>query len=268
MELYIAVTLLAHALLAAGVGAHAEVTRRRPWRWAPRVLLTGVVGVVWYALRSSPRSPDDSAESAGPLGAVDSTTSTPTGDGTATDAADLPPDAPIPDEPPDWDRPRSKRLADPNSLHIDLPDGTTLTSRDQKAVTASIEYLDEHPDAGVDELCEEVFPEANAGYALPDVWWTETVRPALEALPEVEPPTDAHRRTLSFSVTELAHGGPETLVEVADGTRSATFRVGGDDVVPTSGRAIAETTPGWMRLARDAAVEWQDRTTGRSADRR
>lgn len=228
MELVVAGTILGHVLLAAGIGAHTEITGRRTWRWVPIVLLVGIIGVVWYL------TTDPSEES-------------PSSANTAPDT--------IPEEAPNWDRSRAKRLADPNSLHIDLPDGTTLTSDEQQAVGAVIDYLEDHTDADTAEIWSEVFADYPAGYQYPAVWWTECVHPALDGLPEVSPPGDGADSTLDFSVRERYTDGPERMIEVSDGDRSALFEVHENDVIPASGDIVAETSPGWVRLAQDTARE-------------
>lgn len=226
LELYIGITALAHTLLAAGVGAHTEVSNRRTIKWVLITLLFGVFGLIWYALSSQPDSTDQYQ----------------------TQNSVYPQKTPE-----EWDRPRSKRLVAPNSLHIDLPNGMTLTPKEQKAVSRSTEYLENNPDATTKDLYEEVFPNTHAQYTYPDVWWTDLVYPALETLPEVSPPSDGSDHLLSFSVRPVDFSGPETLVEVSDGTRSATFEKHDDDFIPVSGAEFADTSAQWVRLAQKEA---------------
>lgn len=260
VELYLLATTLGHVLLAAAVGAHAEVHGRSPWRWAPIVLLTGVLGLLWYAKTagSNPRE----------AGARDD----PEHDGRAERgaAADAGLEPSIPD---DWleDRPRHKRLADPNSLHLDLPDGTTLTGSERKAVVAVIERIeaarDDENGEGEDEgevdtgsLIEDAFEEHDAGYDDPRVWWTGCVHPALEALPEVEPPADADDYRLEFDVREVHHDGPGTAVIVDDGERSGRFLIRDGRVEPESAEVLSEGGPRWARLAAERVSERREGT--------
>lgn len=248
MELYVLATLAGHTLLAAGVGAHAEITGRRRWPWVPLVLLTGVFGALVYGRRSTA---GEVAAAGGP-GADASDAGAWNGSATVDDADQLP------EERPDWldRRSRAKRLADPGSLHVDLPDGTTLTSKDQAAVAAAVEFREERPDADADELVETVFEESPAGYDDPDVWWTDCVFPALSGLPEVDPPLGAERRTLDLSVREVERLEDRRVVRVEDGRRHAEFSAREGEVWAADGDAVARTSPGWMRLAHGAAEAW------------
>ncbi len=244
MQIYLIGTILAHTLLAAGVGAHAEVAGNRPYRWAAIVLFTGIFGVLLYLRRGETETHASSV-----------------------DDSEHPTSTTLPDADWDPDRPRSKRLADPNALHIDIPDGPTLTPTEQDAVGTVAEYLDAHPDTDTHTLFDTVFPEAPAGYTYPAVWWTECVYPALDALPEVTPPSDGADHTLAFSVTAREAADGQQRFEVSDGTRSAVFELQNTAVVPASGRAITETSPGWIRLARGAVSEQTTIDTDRSPSR-
>lgn len=228
MELFVAGTVLAHVVLAAGVGAHTEIAGRRTWRWVPLVLLTGLIGVLWYLSTDRPETHSSTASQT---------------------------DLSIPEHGPDWERSRAKRLADPNSLHIDLPDGTTLTSDEQQAVGAVVDFLEANPDADTDTIQSTVFADYPAGYQYPAVWWTECIYPALDELPDVSPPADGAEATLSFTVRERYTDGPERLVEISDRDRSALFEVRDTDVIPASSDVVAETSPGWVRLAQAAGRE-------------
>lgn len=252
VQLYVLVTALGHVLLAMGVGAHAEVHGRSPFRWAPIVLVGGLAGLLWYAVDA----PDESR--------VDDASDAPAANHWGGSTAVVSTPEQLPDERPDWldERSREKRLADPNSLHIDLPDGTTLTSEDQAAVTAVVEHLEDHPDADADDLCTEVFPDARAGYEYPDVWWTECVHPALEGLPDVDPPPGSDRRRLAIDVRELESHDGQRWVEASDGERSAEFRVTATGIEAASGAAFSRTSMGWMRVAYEAVEEWRDRRNG------
>lgn len=286
VELFVLLTLLAHVLLAMGVGAHAEVTGRRHWRWAPIVLVTGVLGVAWYFLSNPPEEPAES-----PL-----------------TAADVPEDA--------LDRrPREKRLADPNTLHIDLPDGTTLTGTEQQAVSAVIERMRqeesdqkataadarENPTgAGEDAtpnpapvesgaiggaptqpqrpssdetqaplpddppptetLIDDVFEDERAGYRYPDVWWTDLIHPALAALPDVPVPADADEYELDLELRELYDERPGTYIEATDGERTGQFRIVDNRVEAVDSSVYADTSPRWAQYAKDEIVDrWEHR---------
>lgn len=262
MELFVLVTLLAHVVLAAGVGAHAEVTGRNVWRWVPVVLVTGVVGLGWYVTRTT-----RGIEPGGPASGVDphagsgnlETAGDEVGGAGGVKGAEDAVDGGLPEQVPDWDRSRTKRLADPNSLHIDLPDCTTLTSEDQRAVSAVIEYLEENPEATTDDIVSDVFPRNDNGYHDHRVWWTEIIHPALEGLPEVEPPADAEEATLSFHVSALEDDLAEETVAVTDGENRAVFEFQKDTPVPIRAKELNEYGPGWMRLARDAIQDQYDR---------
>ena len=250
MDTYVLLGIVLHVVLAVGVGAHAEIRGRSRLRWVPLVLLVGVVGVVWY-VANAPADGDVAA------GAADDGTerggSARGWSGTAT--VDHPDE--IPDERPEWldRRSRAKRLADPSTLHIDLPDGTTLTSDEQAAVGAAIEYLDEDPDATADDVCEHVFEDADAGYQHPGVWWTETVCPALRGLPDVEPPPGSTERELAFTVDPVEELEDRRGVAGDDGQRREDFFVQDGEVWAADGDAVARTSPGWMRLAHGAVTD-------------
>ena len=346
VELYVLLTVLGHILLAMFVGAHAEVHGRRHWRWAPIVLVTGVLGTLWYVLSDPPE--EGAAES--PLSVAD------------------PPEDIL------ERRPREKRLADPNTLHVDLPDGTTLTGSEQKAVSAVIERLDATGDesgtaaggagtstdeagwnsetgssspgigaegfgrsaagvgagttddvvdpvgttddvvdsagttddvvdsvgttddvvdsvgttddvvdsvgttddrVGVQEsddadghddppetetIVEEVFPKHNASYTYPDLWWTDCVKPALEALPEVDPPPDAEEYAIDLEIREVYDERPGTTLEATDGERTGRFRIVDGRVEAASSRVYAETSPRWAQYAKDQIADrWEER---------
>lgn len=286
MELYVLLTIASHVLLAIFVGAHAEISGRSRLRWVPFVLVAGVIGALWYF-----GSADDGANAGDGDGAADSDTEAAADESTAWngEATVDDPDA-VPDERPDWldRRSRDKRLHDPNSLHVDLPDGTTLTSEEQAAVGAVIEYIEEEPEADAHDVCEEVFEaaaaepdgpdldldsgfgaafgagdddsgpdrsDADAGYEDADVWWTEIVHPALRGLPEVEPPPRADERELTFDVRTVEELEDRRVLEIDDGRRREEFFAKDGEVWAADGDAVARTTPGWMRLAHGAATE-------------
>lgn len=273
MELVVLGTLLAHLLMAMGIGAHAEVTGRRHWRWAPIVLVTGVLGVGWYLLSDPPDEPADS-----PLQAADAPES-------------------VLDR-----RPREKRLADPNTLHVDLPNGTSLTGTEQKAVSAVIEQMREtedndtaqapgttetqpvdpgaigrgppQPPSSADEdlaplpdeppptevLIDAAFEEQQAGYRYPDVWWTDLIHPALEGLPDVEPPADAAEYDVEPQLREVYDERRGTTIEATDGERTGQFRIVDGRVEAVDSSVYAETSPRWAQYVKEYIVEhWEHR---------
>jgi hypothetical protein len=244
LVLFAGVTLLVHFSLAAAVGSHAEVHGYNQWRWAPIVLITGVVGVLLYLRRGEPPAPDD------------------------TDPA-------IPDRPPpSADRSHRKRLADPNTLHLDLPDGTTLTGSERAAVAAVIEEAiarggptadhgaetsgDPTPDPSkidwseveTEATLEAVFAEHDAGYSTLEVWWTDRMRPALQALPDVPTPPDAEAFTLDLRVRERPYEDEGQRFLVDDGDRSAEFRRIEGRIELFDSDTGDQLTPAWVRLAK------------------
>jgi hypothetical protein len=276
-SLFVAITLLGHFLLAAIVGSHAEVHGRRQWRWAMIVLLTGLLGALWYVQsdpdpHSSDRSRSDTEEQAIP-------------------------EAVLPSE---WDEDasRRKRLADPNTLHLDLPDGTTLTGSERAAVGGLLEQATEraagsgewsgamdatgehHGDVDLDwsrvdveALVENVFETQDAGYAHVDVWWTDCIRPALSGLPDVTPPpeSDVDAYTVDFRIRERYRDDETRAFLVDDGERTGEFERR-DGEIQASAETYREHGPGWVSLARDRIaaefVDQSDRTPSRFEDER
>ncbi|WP_101295458.1 FACT complex subunit Spt16 family protein [Halegenticoccus soli] len=80
---------------------------------------------------------------------------------------------------------------------IDLPERARealaalgLRADQADAVRHAFAFLAYWGEATAAELREGVYTEAPAGYGSPDDWWTDCVRDALAALPEVEPPAE------------------------------------------------------------------------------
>ena len=72
---------------------------------------------------------------------------------------------------------------------VDLPGtGKTLKAR-QRALIASYEYLQEHPEAKKSDFLQDVFPENPAEYETAEGWWN-AIQPALAELPGVDPPEE------------------------------------------------------------------------------
>jgi hypothetical protein len=251
------VTLLVHFFLAAAVGSHAEVYGYNQWRWASIVLVTGVVGVVLYLRRGEPLEPAES------------------------ETVDAP-------EPP-GDRSHRKRLAEPNTLHLELPDGTTLTGSERAALGALLEeasarcgtadHAEDPPgDAEVDAteidwseietdaVLEAVFAEHDAGYSTLEVWWTDRLLPALEALPDVPTPADAEAYTLDVRVRERPHEDDGQRFLVDDGDRAAEFLRAEDRIELQDTGDRDQLTPAWIRLAK-AEIEATQPVPSRSGSR-
>ena len=224
---FLGITAVAHLLLATVVFLHATTRGRPADRWAFLTLATGVLGAGWYLATGGRGVPDVSFD-----------------------------DVEVPDDPNEV--PRDKRLASPNDLHVDLPSGHTLTSADWENVETAEEYLEEHPEATTAELLAALFPEHRGPYRNERVWWTDCIRPGLEAMTDVEVPEDAHdaAHEPSFAFEPLAVSEDDTIVRVSDGDHERQFRVGPRGIRPRDG--LVESA--WTRVAREDLAEWVERS--------